>query len=289
MQGRLGDIDDDITQKLMILLSIQVLLISFTSIVWLGYLIKILQVRRSMREIDLATQIEKRLGKITPMSPKKAQMWYERTIEQYGEDAHMTMEVGVNLANVLVDADRWIEAERLLKNLYDRCLRVHGSDIGLNHTALYHVESALRFYQTRIIKLKSHGNQQFEVLSSNERDCTCTVRGPTGDDLISRHTKDEETFTIDPHDILFSIGTPVICHGLEMSKIQKIQNLQGKIGVVMSWESWINPNKETGVRYEIKFEDKNLKRCFLGEKFVRVLFDLPASQGDCRRNKMTRM
>mmetsp|Transcript_218 Transcript_218/g.541 ORF Transcript_218/g.541 Transcript_218/m.541 type:complete len:287 (-) Transcript_218:228-1088(-) len=286
MQGRLGDIDDDITQKLMILLSIQVLLVAFTAIVCLGYLIKRYQIRRSMRELDLATQIERRLGKIPTMSPKRAKFWYERTIKRYGVDAHITMEVGVNLANVLVDADRWLEGERLLAKLAATSRRAHGIDYLLNQTTLY-VESALKFYKTRVVRLKSRGNEQFELLPYGAGDTTCVVKGPTGDDLINRIPEEEETFTIDIDDLLLQIGTPVICHGMEKSKIQY---LNGKIAVVVSWESWINPNKESGIRYELRFEDKNMKQCMLGEKFVRVVFDLPdKEEGDHRRKKMTRL
>mmetsp|Transcript_7830 Transcript_7830/g.11789 ORF Transcript_7830/g.11789 Transcript_7830/m.11789 type:complete len:333 (-) Transcript_7830:344-1342(-) len=297
MQGRLGDIDDDITQKLMILLSIQVLLIAFTAIVCLGYLIKRFQLRRNMLELDLASQIETRLGKIPPMNPKRAQFWYERTVKRYGEEAHISMEVGVNLANVLVDADRWLEGERLLTKLAATSRRVHVNDYLLNQTAVY-VESALKFYKTRVVRLKSRGSEQFELLpynhagenkNSSAKYCnTCMVVGPTGDDLINRIAVEEETFEVEVRDLLLQMGTPVMCHGLDGRS--KMQHLNGKIGCVVSWESWANPDKSSGMSYEIKFEDRNAKQCLVDEKHVRVIFDLPIHEGgETRRKKMTRL
>lgn len=67
--------------------------------------------------------------------------------------------------------------------------------------------------------------------------------------------------------IIYDFDTPVVCHGLKNA-----QHLNGKIGELRSFD-------DKSLRYEVHFEDPELRPCLVKPEYVRILFELP-KQGD---------
>mmetsp|Transcript_11668 Transcript_11668/g.18961 ORF Transcript_11668/g.18961 Transcript_11668/m.18961 type:complete len:93 (+) Transcript_11668:182-460(+) len=63
-----------------------------------------------------------------------------------------------------------------------------------------------------------------------------------------------------------SLGTPVVCHGLESAP-----HVDGEIGDLQLLD-------EKTCRYEVHFEDNDVKPCLVMHDSVRILFQLPEDQ-----------
>ena len=70
---------------------------------------------------------------------KKYQKMYEQHVKQYGEDSHLSIATGLNLARALSNT-HWVAAERLLTKMATTIKRVHGPD----HRLTKEAESLLR-------------------------------------------------------------------------------------------------------------------------------------------------
>jgi hypothetical protein len=85
------------------------------------------------------------------------------------------------------------------------------------------------------------------------------VQGPITN---PRNIEDEKTYKVASNDIIFPLGTPVVCHGLDHTPDGKIGNLR--------------KDEETG-HYKVHFEEKELKPCRVELGNIRIIFELPVS------------
>ena len=70
-------------------------------------------------------------------------------------------------------------------------------------------------------------------------------------------------FNVSSNDVYPSIGTPVVCNGMDSSPC-----INGKIGEVVSFDCV----KDC---YEIRFRDHGLWPCMVKRESLRILFELP--------------
>ena len=91
----------------------------------------------------------------------------------------------------------------------------------------------------------------------------CIVQGPIAK---PRNIQDETTFTVASDDVIFRLGTPIVCHGFDASHY-----LNGRIGDLRSWSI------DTGF-YQVHFEDEALPSGLLHRANIRILFELPSRE-----------
>eukprot|EP00571_Detonula_confervacea_P002336 CAMPEP_0172332054 /NCGR_PEP_ID=MMETSP1058-20130122/62241_1 /TAXON_ID=83371 /ORGANISM="Detonula confervacea, Strain CCMP 353" /LENGTH=468 /DNA_ID=CAMNT_0013049331 /DNA_START=1091 /DNA_END=2497 /DNA_ORIENTATION=- len=190
----------------------------------------------------------------------KSQVLYKQAVELSGQEAIATITAGLNLAVALKASDHGIEAERLLIKLAAMCRQVHGPDHGLTQSAEFNLQDL----KARIVASKTQdGWTRFQALRYKEDGEKCVIQGPIAE---PRNIQDEKAVAVASDDILVTLGTPVVCHGLKAS-----HHLNGKIGDLRSWD------KESQ-RFEVQFDDKDLKPCLVKQDNIRILFELPSRE-----------
>ena len=189
---------------------------------------------------------------------EKQRTAYKYRIEALGQDALITLHLGVDVAVTLKQANNGIEAERLLTKLATISNRVHGPD----HVLTKKADSHLQQCKVRCVNIESKdGEQCFQALRYEDDGGKCVLRGPIAD---PRNVQEEEMFTVTSQSVRPTLGTPVVCHGLKDS----LTRLNGKIGDVRSVD-------EGGGRCKVHFADTGLRPCFVKQENIRILFDLP--------------
>ena len=138
-----------------------------------------------------------------------------------------TIKCAGHLASALMEADRCLEAERLLTK-FDRVSNlVHGPD----HNTTKSIQRRLQFCKLRLVRIKSQdGDQRYHFIRYEEGEEMCVVQGPD-----TRNVPEGNVFTVATDDLRFSPGNPFICHGSTP--------LDGKIGEILSWVEKTNATK----------------------------------------------
>ncbi|KAL7548140.1 hypothetical protein ACHAWF_011435 [Thalassiosira exigua] len=188
---------------------------------------------------------------------------YTRQIADAGRDATSTMVAGRNLAFILLDANRTIEAMRLLGEVEGICTRVHGADHHLTQQIRFHYKEKRRIQ----VPFLNEGNFVFaEALhykdgTNDQGSEEIVVLGP----IASRkRDKDKQgEFSVPWSEVLLPPGTPVSVKGL-----RNAAHLNGKIGDVRRWD-------EKTDRYEVYFEQEDLKPALVKLKNLEIIFELP--------------
>ena len=101
--------------------------------------------------------------------------------------------------------------------------------------------------------------ETFQALRYEQDGGKCVVQGPLAD---QRNTQSEKMFTVATDRVYLTLGTPVVCHGLETS------DLNGKFGDLRSFDA-------ENDSYKVHFEDSNIEPQLIERKNLQILIDLP--------------
>ena len=179
--------------------------------------------------------------------------------KECGEADISSLQHGSRLAMHLRKEFHAIEVERLLKKLATTSKRVRGS--GHDNTKL--ILSRLDAIKHRAVVIVSNQTHTIYQALRYKEDGKFLLQGPI---TKPRNSQNEQTLTVDPSQVIFGVGTPVVCHGLKTST-----HLNGKIGDIRSW------NKASGC-WNVHFEDTSIETCLVSQKYLRILFELPEKQ-----------
>jgi len=191
---------------------------------------------------------------------KQQKVMYEHSVQSKGEV--QSIKPGILYANKLKEHDCGVEAEKLMNKLYEFAVQNHGPDHDVTNLVLSYKFDV----KTRFVSVSSDvaGDQQsFQALSFNDYSNgdiehfrfiryddsfkRCIVKdGPDSSD-------DTNTFSLSTDDIIFALGTPVLCQDKDSDLDGDIiligdENMIPKLGDIRSW------NHETKC-YTILLED----------------------------------
>ena len=265
MKGRDSvNIEDATIQKLLCVLSTCILATIITLLLIIYCMIRYFQVQRNVDEVS--ENAPGMMRRVPRLKLKRAKEMYQQICKEYGEESPIALELGVNYANRMMEADLWLEGERLLLTLNSISRRV----LGVYHDTRTYVEAAIAFYKTRRVMVKSENAHQYEFLNYDNSDYghKCVIKGPIVD-AVNRDTKQEKVQSINFDDLRIILGTPVVLRG--MDKGQK--HLSGKLAVILEWNDEADP-----FTYQVTFEDNRYEPCNVEPKNVRIVFDLPAKR-----------
>jgi hypothetical protein len=176
---------------------------------------------------------------------------YQMRLEHYGEVG--TLQAGFHLAVLLINANRTIEAWRLLKKSIAISTQYHGHE----HRHTKQLEQAFATIKYHKIHLVTLG---LNLQAIGYEEAKYVVQGP-----IDVPEEQMQILRVDPTDvILVSNGIPVVCHGLK----NNAAFLNGKIGDIRSFD-------ETTGRYGVYFEDESIKPKCVKLRNLQILFELP--------------
>ena len=182
---------------------------------------------------------------------------YNCLLQAVGQNDIRTMEMGTLLASKLFNAYHTIEASRLLDRLVIISCRVHGSD----HKQTKIAESWRQRLQLRCAFIGCE-QQPYQALRYEDDGDSCIVQGPVPKN-VPRNDDDCQIFSVPSVEISFSLGTPVMLHGLK-----KAAHLNGEIGDVREY-------CKLSDRWVVHLEDKDLKPVKVKHENLRIVFDLP--------------
>ena len=209
-------------------------------------------------------------GQVDEESLKTYKIMYEQQIKTFGKSHSDPIKSGMDYAEALKLHNFGVKAERLFLELYEISTRYHGPDHELTKDVI--PRSVKDYFRSRIVSVASNQAgefQSFQAFSIQDfgKDNVafyqlihysgsfkrCIVFGP----LIWSSTTTNNALFLSSDDIIFALGTPVICHGLERVDID------GQLGDVRSW------NNETKC-YTVHWEDESLEPCEVHQSNVRV-------------------
>ena len=184
---------------------------------------------------------------------------YQGARKVHAEADIATLQLGSGLAMHFRKAFHAIEAERLITMLATTSKRVHGSEHDITKLIL----SRLGAIKHRAVVIVSNQTHTIYQALRYKEDGKFLLQGPI---TKPRNSQNEHTLTVDPSQVVFGVGNPVVCHGLKTST-----HLNGKIGDIRSW------NKASGC-WNVHFEDTSIETCLVSQKYLRILFELPEKQ-----------
>ncbi|KAK1740132.1 hypothetical protein QTG54_009082 [Skeletonema marinoi] len=174
-----------------------------------------------------------------------------------GQNDVRTTQVGVHLATALFEACHTLEALRLLEKLAGTSRRVHGSD----HRVTADTAFLLKQFQARYVSIGNGLN--YQALRYENDGKSCVIQGPVPRNIFEpRNVDDEKTFSVPTANIYFSLGSPVMLHGLK-----KAAHLNGEIGDVRG-------HCELTDRCVVHLEGKDLKPVKVKHENLRIVFDV---------------
>jgi len=199
-------------------------------------------------------------------------MMYEQKIDDLGKSSYGSIKSGLLYARALKLNHQGVKAERLLMELQDISKQHHGSD----HEITKAVSDKKSWFRSRIVSVSSNEAGRFQsssrALSFEDYDddyddnIAAIYRFMKYDGSFERCVVKEaqqngftsnDEFSLFSDNIIFALGTPVICYDLENPDID------GKLGDVRAW------NSESKC-YTIHWEDESLEPCEVHQCNVRV-------------------
>jgi hypothetical protein len=184
---------------------------------------------------------------------------YECNLNIRGMDSEVTIQAGLVYAKLLWDANRCIEAERIITKLSTISRRVHGPD----HKVTINATELLEKCKERYV-LVLPDDKVFQALRYENDGEMCVITGPVA---MPRNIADERIYHIANKLVIPTIGCPVICHGLVSAS-----HLNGVLGEVRHLKQ-----DGTGLRFGVYFEKKNMKSALVKPENLRIAFELPVS------------
>jgi hypothetical protein len=215
-----------------------------------------------MREMNIRIgRIESKLRGSVGRQDKEAEIkLYREKYDCCVEDGNdvRTINAGIDLASVLYNAYRTIEAERLLDKMVTTSHRLHGPD----HRCTVKATSKSKRVKQRWVSLE-YEEGRFEALQHEDdgEKCVQKVKGPIKEPRV---VEEEQTFKVDSAQVHLSHnGTPVELFGLKRADL-----LNGMIGDVRDY-------CDSTDRYVVHLEGKGLKPVKVKPENLRVVFELP--------------
>jgi hypothetical protein len=172
---------------------------------------------------------------------KEARYHYKFCLKTYGLTSGATLRSGSIYATELVQANRGIEAERLIVKLAASSQRVHGP----GHNCFISLDEKVKECKSRYVIVMPDGRSFQAVRYENDGEI-CVVTGPVKQ---PRQEDDERIFHVANDLVVAANGCPVMCHGLVGAS-----HLNGELGEVRAYH-----NNITGFRLGVHFEKTNLK------------------------------
>ena len=188
---------------------------------------------------------------------KEARYHYKFCLKTYGLTSGATLRSGSVYATGPVQANRGIEAERLIVKLAASSQRVHGPG---HNCSLSLVEKVKECKSRYVIVVPD--DKSFQVLRYENDGEICVVTGPVKQ---PRQEEDERIFHVANNLVVAAKGCPVMCHGLVGAS-----RLNGELGEVRA-----HHNNITGFRLGVHFEKTNLKPAWVKPEDLRISFELP--------------
>jgi hypothetical protein len=178
-------------------------------------------------------------------------------LQAVGQNDVRTTQVGVRLPTALFEAYHTIEALRLLEKLACASRRVHGSD----HRVTADTAFLLKRFQARYVSIGNGLN--YQALRYENDGKSCVIQGPVPKNIFEpRNVDNEKTFSVPTAVIYFSLGSPVMLHGLK-----KAAHLYGEIGDVREF-------CQSTDRCVVHLDDKGLKPVKVKYENLCILFDV---------------
>ncbi|KAL7547715.1 hypothetical protein ACHAWF_010993, partial [Thalassiosira exigua] len=183
--------------------------------------------------------------------------FHEEAVEEFGGSTRVAMVSLLRLAEGLIRAHCRVEAMRALEGLVVEARRKDGD----GHPFTREVEECLAWCKKPRVVVRGRLRKRFWLLGRAGGKERYTVRGPIQPHGVSG---DQKTFVVHVDQLRPTLGTVVICHGLEGS----MAHLNGKLGDVRSREDGAH-------KYTVHFEDKNLEPYLVHPKNMIFVFQLP--------------
>ena len=184
---------------------------------------------------------------------------YMHMSQNDGENDIMTIGCGLKLAFELFRTYQTIEALRLLDKLLVTSRRVHGA----SHS---HTKSAEHLWQRLKIRYVFLGEQLYQALRYENDGDSCVVNGPVDTSNLGgflESVEDEKTFAVPSGDVSFTVGSPVMLHGLK-----KAAHLNDEIGDIRDL-------CQLSDRWVVHLEGNASKPVKVKQENLRILFELP--------------
>ena len=196
---------------------------------------------------------------------KSHKMMYEQKLGTYGKSSCDTIREGLTYAKALKNHHHGVESETLLTKLYDISKRYQS-----DHEITQSVNSLKSHCYARVVSVSSNeasNHETVQALSFKDYDDDdvpryhfleydgsfdrCVIEGP-----ITYDGGPTNKTSLSTDDIIFALGTPVICHGLDYI-------IDGELGDIRSWDS-------ESKCYTVHWEDESLEPCEVHQSNVRV-------------------
>jgi hypothetical protein len=182
---------------------------------------------------------------------------YLHELKGAGKNSEHTILPGIEYAMRLLQANQWIEAERLLTKLAAISQQVYGED----HSCTVKTALLLKNCKRRLVLLDFHSGDKYQALRYETDGEICILTGPIVDEY-----DEGQTFRIESALMYPRAGCPVVCYGLINAP-----HLNGKLGEVRS----IVEDSSGGVRFGVHFEEKGLMPAAVKSENLRIAFELP--------------
>jgi len=191
---------------------------------------------------------------------KESSYHYKFCLKTYGLTSGATLRSGSIYAAELVQANRGIEAERLIVKLAASSQRVHGP----GHNCSISLDEKVKECKSRcaIVMLD---DKLFQAVRYENDGEICVVTGPVKQ---RRQEDDERIFHVVNYLVVAAKGCPVMCHGL-----MGASHLNGELGEVRAYH-----NNITGFRLGVHFEKTHLKPAWVKPENLRISFELPSKE-----------
>ncbi|KAL3786380.1 hypothetical protein ACHAW5_004777 [Stephanodiscus triporus] len=194
---------------------------------------------------------------------ENARFIYENNTESVGSASEVTIQSGLDYAELLKKSRRGIEAEQLVMKLASGSRRVHG----LAHNCTVRADLILEYFKVRFVVVMMPDKlgiglglgKEFQALRYENDGLISVVTGPITN---PRRGDNERIFHVASDLIHPTPGTPVICHGLINAS-----HLNGKVGDVRAFHK--------NGRLAVHFEDESQKPASVKPENLRIVFDLP--------------
>jgi len=192
---------------------------------------------------------------------KSHKMMYEQQTKKFGKSHPDPLKSGIQYAKRLKHHHFGVKAERLFIELYEISTRYHGPD----HELTKSVRNNKSHYMARVVSVSSNEAGRFQSVQalsvkdySDHNDTVvfyhiheydgiskrCVVNGP----LICSNTTMNNEVHLSTDDIIFALGTPVVCLDSGNADIDQ------QLGDIRAW------NNETKC-YTVHWEDESLEPC----------------------------
>ena len=167
----------------------------------------------------------------------------------------------MRLVTAYLTEKRFIECQRILKEIIDESRQVHGKDHGDTVSLIAMSEKIKSKKKQIVVTLQSEedGSKRYFALCYEDDGKTCTIERIPEEEEAGNSDEKKQTLTVSSYDLRFTV------HSSYLSGVVNASHLNGKVGEVRSF----NEEKQ---RYQVLFEDSSLKSCLVKPTNLMLLF-----------------